>query len=348
MTIARKDIVNTEYTRYYHTISRCVRQQALCGGENAHRKGWIEDRLELVAEFFSISVSSFSVMDNHLHVNIRLDFEAAIAWTPEEVMRRWMGICPPAKIEIDDPKMVEEWIAEQVEDKEQVEEYRFRLSNLGWFMKSLKEPISRRANREEECTGPFWQPRYKSIAILDELSLLRTCAYIDLNPLAAGVARSPESSKFTSIYQRLLHVSQQGELNRLTAAAKGSVPGSKAAGDIEQDHWLIPIQDRRAHTNAETTSAREGLLPTFSLGNYLLLLDYVSRLYREGKARVDESVPGIFERLGLDPGGFCDQVQDMLTSKSLRGNFMASDPARIREIAAKQGRRHLANLCPQH
>jgi hypothetical protein len=53
--------------------------------------------------------------------------------------------------------------------------------------------------------------------------------------------------------------------------AVDSVSASQTAGNIEQDHWLIPIEDRRTHTNAPTTSDRDGLLPTFSLGSYLQL-----------------------------------------------------------------------------
>ena len=55
-------------------------------------------------------------------------------------------------------------------------------------MKFLKEPLARLCNREEHVRGAFFEGRYKSIALLDEEALLSVCAYIDLNPLAAGVA----------------------------------------------------------------------------------------------------------------------------------------------------------------
>ena len=61
-------------------------------------------------------------------------------------------------------------------------------------MKCLKEPLSRLANREEQTRGAFFEGRFKSVAILDEESLLATCAYIDLNPVAAGIAEVPEAS----------------------------------------------------------------------------------------------------------------------------------------------------------
>jgi hypothetical protein len=53
-------------------------------------------------------------------------------------------------------------------------------------MKCLKEPLARLANRQDQTRGAFFEERFKSIAILDEESLLDACAYIDLNPVAAG------------------------------------------------------------------------------------------------------------------------------------------------------------------
>ena len=66
-------------------------------------------------------------------------------------------------------------------------------------MKCLKEPLSRLANKQDEAKGAFFEGRFKSVAILDDESLLATCAYIDLNPVAAGITKVPESSPHTSI-----------------------------------------------------------------------------------------------------------------------------------------------------
>ena len=70
-------------------------------------------------------------------------------------------------------------------------------------MKCLKEPLARLANRQDQTRGAFFEGRFKSVAILDEESLLATCAYIDLNPVAAGIAKVPEKSPHTSINQRV-------------------------------------------------------------------------------------------------------------------------------------------------
>jgi REP element-mobilizing transposase RayT len=77
MTVARALLVDTSVTRWHHCITRCVRRAFLLGvGEN-DRKEWIERRLQELAEIFAAAVGGFSVLDNHLHVLVRLDPDVA-------------------------------------------------------------------------------------------------------------------------------------------------------------------------------------------------------------------------------------------------------------------------------
>ena len=139
---------------------------------------------------------------------------------------------------------------------------RERLQSISWFMKCLKEPLSRLANRQDKVRGAFFEGRFKSVAILDDEALLAVGAYIDLNPVAAGIAEAPETSKYTSIKMRVEHVEAQGQTAQLEAATGGSVAGSRAAAGLEESLWLCPIEDRR-----QLDSSREGMLEGFSLGN---------------------------------------------------------------------------------
>jgi hypothetical protein len=214
-------------------------------------------------------------------------------------------------------------------------------------MKALKEPLSRMANKQDGCQGAFWDARYKSIAILDDEALLATCAYIDLNPLAAGAAGTPESSRYTSLRQRIGHARRRNRVRGLRAAKLGSVSGSQAAGGFEQDHWLVPLEDRRGGGVPRTSlSRREGMLESFSLGSYLLLVDYTSRLHRAGKARVPNEVAEIFQRLNTSSEFWSARLRAMLNSRDLRGSYFAADRTRVRKLAADRGKR-LANLTPQ-
>ncbi|QDS89695.1 hypothetical protein EC9_38950 [Rosistilla ulvae] len=354
MTKARKYLVDPEVTRWYHCISRCVRQAFLFHDkEQPDRpdwRQWIEDRLQLLDTNFAISVGGFSVMDNHLHVLCRLDPEDADRWSPQEVMRRWIAVYPPKKLKSDDEKVVRQWVENLARDERRVALLRDRLKNLGWFMKSLKEPLARLANKADGCRGTFWESRYKSIAILDDDALLATSTYIDLNPLAAGLTSTPEQGLYTSIHQRVEHVCQkcEKEIERLKPARRGSVAASVAAGAMEQDHWLVPFEDRRAAQRAGRgeSSCREGMLESFPLGSYLLLLDATGRMYRDGKANMEAGMKEVFERLSSTQRDWQAKTDKMLHSKSLRGSFFATNNETVAAVKTATGH-HFRNLSPQ-
>ena len=342
MTTARKDQVDATVSRWYHCISRCVRRAHLLGeGEQVGaRKKWIETRLQMLDAIFAVSVGGYSVMDNHLHVLLRLDPDLAAAWTEEEVLDRWFQLYPPRGTDrkVLPPEKLKELREERLKDKPWLATARERLGSLSWFMKSLKEPLSRMVNREERCTGAFFEGRFKSIAILDEEALLSVAAYIDLNPVAAGIAKTPEESEHTSVKSRVDSVRAQGRAEALRAAKEGSVAASKAAKKLESKCWLIPIEDRRRQGEE-----REGMLKGFTLGNYLLLVEHTGRLFRRGKASISSEVAEILDRIGSSAEAWEARMQQ-LRSGRLLGRFIASSREKLREAARKLGISRAANL----
>ncbi len=95
MTIARAHLVDPAVTRWYHCVTRCVRRAFLLGEEMHDRKSWIEHRLEELAEIFAMAVAGFAILDNHLHLLVRLDPDVAWGWSDEDVVRRWGRLFPP-------------------------------------------------------------------------------------------------------------------------------------------------------------------------------------------------------------------------------------------------------------
>jgi hypothetical protein len=147
--------------------------------------------------------------------------------------------------------------------------YKKRLIDISWFMRSLNEPIARQANREDKCTGHFWEGRFKSQALLDDGALLSCMAYVDLNPVRAGIAATPEQSDFTSIQLRI------------KAAIKGEQPAS----------LMLFTSNEHQH---KTAGIR------FSLADYLSLVDETGRVLREDKrGAINPKTANILVRLHI-------------------------------------------------
>ena len=291
MPTPRSRLVDLTITPWYHCISRCVRRAFLCGDNHAHRKQWIENRLRQLVGIFAIECAGFSVMDNHLHLLLRIDGRRAEDWSAQEVARRWLELFPLHDIHGHPTAITDARVERFAADAAWVAATRSRLANLGWFMKCLKEPLARIANKEESCSGAFWEGCYKSIAILDEESLLATAAYIDLNPLAAGLAATPEESAHTSLATRINHC----HANATVAALRDDSSILTRNPSQEEGLWLLPVDDDRSQGGA-----RPGLHDGLTLSCYLRLVDASSRMIRAGKAHLELEMAPIFQRLRLD------------------------------------------------
>lgn len=285
MTYARKTLVSLADTPYYHVISRCVRRAWLwgvdeyCGRDYSHRKDWVLERMHQLSFVFAIDVCAYAIMSNHYHLVLHVDQGRAKAWSPQEVIERWCTL-------FSKPTLVDRWEQGICNDLERdvaegmIDGWRRRLSDVSWYMRCLNEHLARRANAEDGCTGRFWEGRFKSQALLDEAGLLTAMAYVDLNPIRAGIAVTPEASAFTSIYQRI----QQLRSNGRPAASP------------------IPLLSFRSGP------ARRGI--PFSLVDYLELVDWTGRSQRRDKhGAIDARLPSIMRRLNLQPEAWMQAMQ---------------------------------------
>jgi REP element-mobilizing transposase RayT len=205
----RKRQVSLDDTPYYHCISRCVRRAFLCGRDTQtgfdfeHRRQWIVNRIKLLCSVYAIDLCAYAIMSNHYHVVVRIDVERAETWSNEEVARRWLKI-------FTGPTLMRQYLAGakmRAAELDRISKFiitwRKRLCDLSWFMRCVNEPIARMANAEDDCTGRFWEGRFKSQALLGKRALLACMAYVDLNPVRAAMAKTAEQSDFTSIQERI-------------------------------------------------------------------------------------------------------------------------------------------------
>jgi hypothetical protein len=116
-----------------------VRTGQIHGKSFKHRKSWVEVRILELGAIFACGVQAWAVMSNHLQIVVHMSPATANSWSPEEIATRWVRLYPARNTELCAQK-----IAAILENPEIVAEYRTRLANLSWLMKSLSEPIARK------------------------------------------------------------------------------------------------------------------------------------------------------------------------------------------------------------
>ena len=311
----RSEICASDEVQVFHLINRCVRRTYLCGQDRrsgkdfSHRKQWIRDRLEVLAGIFGIDVLGFAVMSNHLHVVARTRPDVVKSWSDDEVALRWWRLFPQRRETNGSPSEPTEFDLNMIRnDAAGLAEKRRRLSDVSWFMRCLAEPIARFANKEDKVTGRFWEGRFRAQPLLDETAIAACMVYVDLNPIRAGVAATPETSEFTSVKERIEDRQSPAAETASTAKEIRTEQGPKAG-------WLapIPLEPARMKSREKPTSHRasqKGCLP-MSLEDYLALVEWTGRAYRKDKVgKIPEQCQPLFQRLQCDGQTWLDWVKN--------------------------------------
>lgn len=298
----RKALIALDATPYYHCVSRCV------------RRAWVAERLHVLASVFAIDLAAYAVMSNHTHVVVRVDATRAATWSVREALERWGAL-------FRGPELMHRFLeGETLDDaalaslERLAARYRERLGDISWFMRCLNESIARAANAEDGCTGHFWEGRFRSQALLDETALLTCMAYVDLNPIRAGIASTPEASDYTSIQERLgivpdvpAHASAREPHLDPAAHREDCVAGSRRRDAQRRPPppgaLLLPFAGDASLPASETA------LP-LGLRDYLELVDWTGRIVRADKrGAIPEQMPPILERLAIAPAQWVDATQ---------------------------------------
>ena len=358
MAMPRSTYVREGEEGVYHCFSRCVRRAFLCGFDPvtqqdfSHRKVWLVERLRYLAAIFAIEVCAFAILLNHYHSILRTRPDIVALWPDDEVARRWLLLSPRHR-DINGAPIppTEEEIRALAACPNRIAELRRRLCSLSWFMGQLNEFIARKANKEDGVKGRFWEGRFKSQVLLDEAAIAACMVYVDLNPIRAGLAQTPEDSDFTSIQERIRAWQKETmafALNDAAAQDLESMPVGKGtsmeagisgnadlsslatATDSSEDtglsaRWLCPIQ---------SGSGGRGILQ-MTAGEYFDLVDRSGRVIRSDKRGVmDADLAPILLRIGANPEAWIDTV----TRFGSRFRLAAGLLANLRHFADQLGR----------
>ena len=316
---ARQSSIDPCQIQIIHVWNRCVRRAFLCGHDPVtgkdfeHRRRWARERLEHLASIFAIDCLTFSIMSNHTHQILRSRPDIVDTWDDREVALRWLKISPkrdkdgaavePTAIQID----------LLVRNACLLARIRKRLSDVSWWMRYFSHHMAVRSNREDEVTGHFWESRFGAELLLDEGSVLACMIYVDLNPVRAGMAVTPEESDYTGVKERIddlrISLATTGS-NQATITLSSSTMSTHDWERLDNEcaGWLSPIEIDEAKDptgpDAEQNgrrASRRGSLP-LSLARYLELLDFVGRMIRSDKrGSIPNHFTPLLKRVGLTP-----------------------------------------------
>lgn len=286
MASPRRFKAELQLTPYFHCTSRCVRGSYLCGvnresgADYTHRRKWLANHLQFLAECFSIKLAAYTVMENHFHVVLRVEKEVALSWPDSEVVSRWHRIFKGNEISQRFANSKELSSPERIKLSGDIKRWRLLLQDISWFMRCAKEPLARLANKEDKCKGRFWDGRFHSQALLDTKAVIACMAYVDLNPVRAKVVSVPESDPYTSFKLRFL------DLTQTRSSCKNHSRG---------------LVDLACHDQPLTVP------PPINLKDYILLVDSTARQVRPNKrGYVPEHILPILAHIGINADGWSE------------------------------------------
>jgi len=365
MGLPRSSYVREGEEGVYHCFSRCVRRAFLCGFDPltlrdfSHRKAWLVERLRNLAAIFAIEVCAYAIMETHYHCVLRTRPDIVALWSDWEVATRWLTLFPRHRDMNGSPlPPLEEEIRALADCPERIALLRKRLCSLSWFMGQLNESIARAANKEDKVKGRFWEARFKCQALLDEAAITACMVYVDLNPVRAGLAGTPEESDFTSIQERIR--AWQKETTISAAPSEAAVQNMHAASfanglPMPEDSAQIqdPVPGRLATmANSHYSSAAGWLCPiqsdseqrgilNMTAAEYFDLVDRSGRMTRSDKrGAVDAELAPILLRIGANPDAWLETV----TRFGSRFRIAAGLLANLRKFADQIGRRWLKGV----
>ena len=350
-----------------HAVQRCVRRAFLAGVDEktgvdfSFRREWIRRRMESLASVFGVDVLTYAVLSNHLHVILRNRPDVVAAWSDEEAALRWLRVFPGRRLDEQLAEPTENDVRTLASNEQRMADVRSRLSDISWFMRALSEPIARLANKQDECTGRFWEGRFKAQRIADEAGLLACAMYVDLNPIRAAMAQSPDQAVHTSAYDRIkaergefmpsaafdlvaVSTEEAGEQLRRTPTAelkkrRLAKRRNQTGKRILRDSWLAPLTmstklaaDPQVHKGGVRASDK-GFL-SLRWQDYLALLRWTSKQrVKEAVTELPAKLQSALSSLGIEASMWRDLVWNFkryFGRASCAGspNAMAADAAR--------------------
>ena len=254
----RRARITADGAGYYHGMSRIIERRHVLG--QPEKEKFLE-LMRSLAAFGGLDILSYALLDNHFHVLIHVPERRDVS--DEELLRRLAHILPPHEVrqvglQLQDYRSQgHNRAAEALKAR-----FTYRMFSISEFFKAMKQRFSQSYNRREDRRGPLWEQRFKSVLVEgSENALLTMAAYIDLNPVRAGLVSDPKGYRFSSYGAAVggAKEARQG-LQRLLQLALGT--GRMSWGRTQRVYRRhLYVQGREKGLDPEGRPIRQGFTP---------------------------------------------------------------------------------------
>ncbi|MFU8848429.1 MAG: transposase [Opitutales bacterium] len=243
----------------YHCMTRTVSGAHLFGDRE---KEVLRKMLWRVADFCGVEVLTYCVMANHFHVLVRVPVLGDVS--DRELLRRYRLLYPkPTKYQTASIMMLEKTLAKGGEEAQAMRRKLLaRMGDVSEFMKALKQRFSVWYNRSHDRFGTLWAERFKSVLVEGKGNPLQTmAAYIDLNPVRAGLVDDPKDYRFCGYAEAVAGQvrAQEGLTQVWGTRADGSARSASSFTDAMQLHRELIFGKRAADPGLPEMSREKAL-----------------------------------------------------------------------------------------
>lgn len=185
----------------YHCISRVVDRRFVFGERECEA---FRMHLRMYENFSGCRVLSYCLMSNHFHILLEVPPMADGGLLDEELLKRLSGLYSAAFVAQISAELVKarQCVADGLASETIVqrihERFTYRMHHLSEFMKGLLIRFTRWFNRTHSRTGTLWEERFKSVIVESGVAARTMAAYIDLNPVRAGIVKDPADYRWSS------------------------------------------------------------------------------------------------------------------------------------------------------